>query len=87
MHAFQTFICRLNHDKRLQGGDVHDGVVVDLLQALHVVNRMGECHWQVHTIVVLVAKHALNYFFALLNHEVNPVLAFGVVFGFLLFHA
>ena len=87
MHGFQALVGRLNHGKRFKRRDVHDGVVVDLLQALDVVNRVGERHWQEHTVVVLVAEYALNYLFALLNHEVNPVLALGVVFGLLLLHA
>jgi len=87
MHAFQALVCRLNHGKRLQGGDVHDGIVADLLQALDVVDGVGERHWQVHAVVVLVAEDALNHFFALLNHEFNPLLALDVILGLLLLHA
>ena len=87
MHAFQALVRRFNHGKRLQGRDVHDGVVVDLLQALDVIDSMCECHWQEHTVIILITKHAMNYGLALLNHVVNPLLAFGIVFRLLLLHA
>ena len=87
VHGFQALVGRLNHGKRFKRRDVHDGVVADLLQALDVVDGVGERHWQVHAVSILITKHAFDDFFALLNHEINPLLALGVIIGLLLLHS